>query len=69
MLILTRRVGESVVFGDDSRLVVVGIRGEEVRLAVVPPDPGYQPAHRLAGLERMQATHDPLPAPGAQCDD
>ncbi len=37
MLILTRKVNESVVIGDDITLTVVGIRGNQVRIGVTAP--------------------------------
>lgn len=37
MLILTRRVGESLVIGDDVRVSVLGVRGQQVRLGVTAP--------------------------------
>lgn len=37
MLILTRRVGESVVIGDDVDVTVLGMRGNQVRLGVTAP--------------------------------
>ena len=37
MLILTRRVGESVIIGDDITLTVLGVRGHQVRLGVDAP--------------------------------
>jgi len=37
MLILTRRVGESVVIGDDVTVTVLGVKGNQVRLGVNAP--------------------------------
>lgn len=37
MLILTRRVGEAVIIGDDVKLTVLGVRGNQVRLGVDAP--------------------------------
>ncbi len=37
MLILTRRVGETVVIGDDVDVTVLGIKGNQVRLGVKAP--------------------------------
>lgn len=37
MLILTRRVGESVVIGDDVSVTVLGVKGNQVRLGVNAP--------------------------------
>ncbi|MDP6673395.1 MAG: carbon storage regulator CsrA [Gammaproteobacteria bacterium] len=37
MLILTRRIGESVVIGDDVDVTVLGVKGSQVRLGVKAP--------------------------------
>ncbi len=37
MLILTRRIGESVVIGDDINITVLGVKGNQVRLGVNAP--------------------------------
>ena len=37
MLILTRRVGETVVIGDDVTVTVLGVKGNQVRLGVNAP--------------------------------
>jgi flagellar assembly factor FliW len=39
MLILTRKIGESILVGDNIRLVVLEIRGRQIRLGIeAPPD-------------------------------
>jgi carbon storage regulator len=37
VLVLTRRAGESIVIGDDVRVVVLDVRGETVRLGIEAP--------------------------------
>ncbi|MGH8659604.1 MAG: carbon storage regulator CsrA [Gammaproteobacteria bacterium] len=37
MLILTRRVGESLIIGDDVSITVLGIKGNQVRLGAAAP--------------------------------
>ena len=37
MLVLTRRAGESIVIGDDVRVVVLDARGDTVRLGIEAP--------------------------------
>lgn len=37
MLILTRRVGETVVIGNDVDITVLGVKGNQVRLGVKAP--------------------------------
>jgi carbon storage regulator len=40
MLILTRRIDESVRIGDDITVTIVGIRAEQVRIGVTAPGRG-----------------------------
>jgi len=37
MLILTRNVGESLVIGDDVSIIVLGVKGNQVRIGVDAP--------------------------------
>jgi carbon storage regulator len=37
MLILTRRIGETLVIGDDVFLTVLGIKGNQVRIGINAP--------------------------------
>lgn len=37
MLILTRRVGETICIGDDIEVVVLGVKGNQVRIGVKAP--------------------------------
>ncbi len=37
MLILTRRVGETLMIGDDVTVTVLGVKGNQVRLGVNAP--------------------------------
>ncbi|HYW92023.1 MAG TPA: carbon storage regulator CsrA [Gammaproteobacteria bacterium] len=37
MLILTRRVGETVMVGDDVTITVLGVKGNQVRIGVNAP--------------------------------
>jgi carbon storage regulator len=37
MLILTRRIGESVIIGDDIHITVLGVKGNQVRLGMNAP--------------------------------
>ena len=37
MLILTRRVGETLIIGDDVRITVLGVRGQQVRVGIDAP--------------------------------
>lgn len=37
MLILTRRVGETIVINDDINITVLGVKGNQVRLGIDAP--------------------------------
>lgn len=37
MLILTRRIGETLMIGDDISITVLGVKGNQVRLGVNAP--------------------------------
>jgi carbon storage regulator len=53
MLILTRRVGETVMIGTDVTVTVVGVNGQQVRLGINAPK--EVPVHREEVYDRMQA--------------
>ena len=37
MLILTRKVNESLIIGDDIRLTILGIKGNQIRVGIDAP--------------------------------
>ena len=37
MLILTRKIGETLVIGDDVTVSVLGVKGSQVRIGIVAP--------------------------------
>ena len=37
MLVLTRRVGEVLSIGDDVKMTVIGIRGNQIRIGIEAP--------------------------------
>ena len=52
MLILTRRIGESLMIGDDITVTIVGVKGGQVRLATEAPR--QVPVHREEIYERLK---------------
>lgn len=53
MLILTRRVGETIVIGDDVVVTVLGIKGNQVRIGINAPK--NVSVHRQEIYERIQS--------------
>lgn len=58
MLILTRRTNEGIRIGDDITVVVLGVKGNQVRLGIGAPKD--VPVHREEIYERIQ--HEELHA-------
>ena len=52
MLILTRRVGESLMIGDEVTVTVLGEKGSQVRIGVRAPE--KIPVHREEVFRRIQ---------------
>ena len=53
MLVLTRRVGETLILGHDIRITVLAVSGNQVRLGVTAPK--EVPVHREEVAERIRA--------------
>lgn len=67
MLILTRRVGETLMIGDDISITVLGVKGGQVRVGVNAPRDVI--VHREEIYERIREEHTaaerrPLPKAG-----
>lgn len=51
MLILTRRIGETIVVDDDIQITVLAVKGNQVRLGIKAPD--HIAVHREEIYERL----------------
>jgi len=58
MLILTRRSGESIMVGNDVKIVVLGVRNSQVKIGIDAP--GEIAVHREEIYLRIQAEADPI---------
>ena len=63
MLILTRRVGETVMIGNEVTVTVLGVKGNQVRIGVnAPKDVAV---HREEIYERIKREEDDARPPGS----
>lgn len=53
MLILTRKVGESIVINDDIKVTILGVKGMQVRIGIDAPKDVQ--VHREEIFKRIQA--------------
>ena len=63
MLVLSRRVGESVVIGNDVVVTVLEVRGDIIRIGVDAPR--EVPMHRSEVFEAIEASNKAAAAPDA----
>ena len=52
MLILSRKVGQSIMVGDETTVTIIGVKGNQVRVGVNAPD--NVAVHREEIYERIQ---------------
>ena len=67
MLILTRRVGETVMIGDDVTITVLGVKGNQVRVGINAPK--HVAVHREEIYERIKREQRGDAPPGPEDPD
>jgi carbon storage regulator len=55
VLVLTREVGQSIVIGNNIRITVVQVRGDQARIGIDAPR--EVPVHRLEVFEELQGAN------------
>jgi carbon storage regulator len=67
MLILTRRVGETLMIGDSVTVTVLGVKGNQVRVGITAPKDVA--VHREEIYQRIHREEDVAPgAPAGEAD-
>jgi carbon storage regulator len=56
MLILTRRVGETIMVGDEVQITVLGVKGNQIRIGINAPQ--EIAVHREEIYNRIQAEQE-----------
>lgn len=59
MLILTRRIGETLIIGDDVNITVLGVKGNQVRLGInAPKDVSVHREEIYLRIQQEKQGHD-----------
>lgn len=67
MLILTRRVGETIVIGDDVVVTVLGIKGNQVRIGInAPKDVSVHREEIYQRIQQERNTTTPVSEPAVE---
>ncbi|MCO6456125.1 MAG: carbon storage regulator CsrA [Pirellulaceae bacterium] len=61
MLVLSRKLGEQIMLGDEVVITIVEIRGDKVRLGIDAP--ANVPVHRREVYEAIVRSRESSPAP------
>jgi carbon storage regulator len=68
MLILTRRVGETVMIGDDVTITVLGVKGNQVRVGInAPKNVAVHREEIYERIKREQQGEEVAEQPKAEC--
>ena len=57
MLILSRKIGETIRIGNDIEVIVLGVKGNQVRIGINAPE--TVPVHREEVYERIKEELQP----------
>ena len=63
MLVLTRKVGEAIIIGDEVTVMILGVRGNVIRVGIDAPK--KIPVHRQEIQDRMRKERQSSQAPAS----